>query len=59
MELENYCCPYLEVQSCGDTERHNHLLCSLSMGIISNQTVKKFCINDIDNCLLVKMKGGE
>jgi len=53
-ELNNVCCPELEIVPCADTESHKHLVCSYSLAVLTNKTVTDICIKDHYRCLLRK-----
>ena len=48
----NRCCPKLKVLSCGDTEKHCHLICGYAAVALSDETVKNQCIGEFSECVL-------
>lgn len=51
-EVDNVCCPELEVIACADSDDHKHLICGDSKAILSNNTIIDMCIKDHHKCLL-------
>lgn len=52
---DNYCCPYLNIVECTDTDEHNHLACAAALmmvidTIIDNEWIMEYCLNNFDDC---------
>ena len=49
---DNVCCHDLDVVDCADTIEHKHLVCRFSNAILSNDTIKKTCIGNHNQCIM-------
>lgn len=54
----NYCCPFLNIVECAETDEHCHLCCAtetmLTDSTITNERVKIWCLGNFEECKFYK-----